>query len=54
MSSKLGREEIKLWTLADAQNQYCYNDFPYVENRWGANATKLGATVVKKTCSTNS
>ena len=54
MSSKLGRDEIKLWILADAQKQYCYNDFPYVEKGWGTNATKLGATVVKKTCSANS
>lgn len=54
MSSKLGRDEIKFWILADAQNQYSYNDFPYVGKGWGTNATKLGATVVKKTCSTNS
>ena len=54
MSNKLGRDEIKLWILADAQNQYSYNDFPYVGKGWGTNATKLGVTVVKKTCSTNS
>lgn len=54
MPSKLDRDEIKFWIFADAENHYCYNDFPYLGKGWGKNATNLGGTVVKKTCPTNS
>ena len=48
MPSKPGRYGIKFWILADAENHYCYNAFPYLGNEGDKIATNLGATVVKK------
>ena len=48
--SKPGRYGIKFWILADAENHYYSNAFPYLCKERDKIATNLGATVVKKTC----
>ena len=48
MPSKPGRHGIKFWILADAENHYCYNTFPYLGKEGDKIATILGATLIKK------
>ena len=48
MPSKPGRYGIKFSILADAENDYCYNTFPYLGKEGNKIVTILGATVIKK------
>ena len=53
LPSKPGIYGIKCWILGDAENYYCYNAFPYLGKEGDKIVRNLGATVVKKTCWTN-
>ena len=48
MPSKPGRYGIKVWILADAENHYCYNTFPYLGKEGDKIAIILGASVIKR------
>ena len=48
MPRKPGRYGIKFWILADGENHYCYNAFPYSGKEGNEIETNLGATVVKR------